>query len=387
MREVRALFRSNFGVEPTVIASAPGRVNLIGEHTDYNGGQVLPIAIGHRTWVAARGAGRRDVSRVVSSSFPGTGEFVASSPEPAGSWWDYVHGALRETMRMTAGEPAAADLAVVSTVPPGAGLSSSAALEVATVVAGLVCARARLIDHLPAVGAAAHRAETGFVGVPSGIMDQMASAYGTAGNALRIWCDSGRTDAIPCGLHVLIVDSATPRELRRSRYSERREECKRALEGIQRVDQSVEFLAHATAGMVDGAALDTAARKRALHVVGENERVARFVESLRAGSPNGDLLLESHMSLRELYECSTPELDWIVEQSMKLGRDGVVGARLTGAGWGGCAIVAGDETALGELRDPLERMFAERWGRPARTWLTQAESGMDVDWADGWEED
>lgn len=384
---MRTLFTTSFGGEPNVIVSAPGRVNLIGEHTDYNGGQVLPIAIGHRTWVAARSVSGREVSRAVSASFPGMGEFVAGAPRPSGSWWDYVHGALRETMRLTGGEPAAVDLAVVSTVPPGAGLSSSAALEVATVIAGLVCARARLIDHLPQVGAAAHRAETGFVGVPSGIMDQMASAYGTAGNALRIWCDTGRTEAVPCDLHVLIVDSATPRELRRSRYSERREECNRALEALRKVEPSLEFLAHATAELVASAQIDEIARKRALHVVGENERVHRFVESLQAGRPSGALLFESHKSLRELYECSTPELDWIVEQSLKLGGEAVVGARLTGAGWGGCAIAAGARDALDELRGPLERGFVERWGRPARTWLTQAESGVDVEWADGWEDD
>ena len=206
---VTDLFRRTYGDEPSVVASAPGRVNLIGEHTDYNGGEVLPIAISRRTWIAMRKTTSR-LSRATSSTEEDTGEFASPVRSRSGRWWDYVSGLTKyATPRLPS-----VDLAVSSDVPTGAGLSSSAALEVA---AGL--AYAGIADRprsLREVALDAWRVETQFVGVSCGIMDQFASALSQAGNALHIWCDTTRTENVPFKRWILIFDTAIPRSLRSS---------------------------------------------------------------------------------------------------------------------------------------------------------------------------
>jgi galactokinase len=374
---VRALFVDRFGREPDVIASAPGRVNLIGEHTDYNGGEVLPIAIARRTWVAAAGrvGERAPTLRAVSATLSGMGTTSLVTPTRSGEWWDYLTG-VAAPLAAAGGLHTSLDIAVTSDVPAGAGLSSSAAIEVATALA--VAQVLGLPLSLEEAAMSAWRAETGFVGVACGIMDQYASALARAGEALHLECDTARYDYAPFGDTLLIFDTAIPRSLRTSHYNERRAECDEALRLLRERWPSLPSLAAAEPEQVLAAHLPDPLDRRALHVSRETRRVREAVAALRAGGHiSRELLVGSHESLRDLYECSRPELDWVVERSIAL--PGVRGARLTGAGWGGCAIVVGEEGALREAGPVLAREYEERFALVPRLWLSSASSGARVE--------
>jgi galactokinase len=375
---VRSLFVERFGREPEIVASSPGRVNLIGEHTDYNGGEVLPIAILRRTWVAAgrtsTDAGSAPMLRAVSANQATTGTAALTSPKRSGGWWDYLTGVAAPLLERS-GRSDSIELAVASDVPTAAGLSSSAALEVSTAlaVAGI------LGIELPLEEAAmiAWRAETGFVGVACGIMDQFASALCRAGEALHLECDTARYDFAPFRDALLIFDTAIPRSLRTSHYNERRAECEEALRLLRKRWPDLPTLAAAEPEQVLEAHLPPPLDRRALHVSQETRRVRDAVAALRAGHRiSRELLVGSHESLRDLYECSRPELDWVVERAITL--SGVQGARLTGAGWGGCAIVVGDEDALREAGPVLAREYESRFALVPRLWLSTAASGARV---------
>ncbi|HEX2722747.1 MAG TPA: galactokinase [Gemmatimonadaceae bacterium] len=365
------LFRSTFGDEPLVVASAPGRVNLIGEHTDYNGGEVLPIAIGRRTSIAMRpnGSGR---SVAVSANEEDTGEFTSPHPARAGRWWDYISGLATVTGRTLP----AVDLAVAGDVPAGAGLSSSAALEVAAACAYAALAQGN--ESLKELALQAWRVETTFVGVECGIMDQFASALCSEGAALHIWCDTAETEDVPFGSSVLIFDTAVERSLRSSEYNTRRAECTEALYLLRQANPALDNLASASPDEIDASSLPATLRMRALHVATEARRVQTAVRQLReAGTIAGNLLYESHDSLRDRYECSSPELDWFVDRAARA--EGVEGARLTGAGWGGCAIAIGTREALAAAGDQIASEYESAFKRVPRVWLTDASSGARVD--------
>jgi galactokinase len=375
---VRSLFVERFGREPEIVASSPGRVNLIGEHTDFNGGEVVPIAILRRTWVAAgrtsTDAGSAPMLRAVSANQATTGTAALTSPKRSGGWWDYLTGVAAPLLERS-GRSDSIELAVASDVPTAAGLSSSAALEVSTAlaVAGI------LGIELPLEEAAmiAWRAETGFVGVACGIMDQFASALCRAGEALHLECDTARYDFAPFRDALLIFDTAIPRSLRTSHYNERRAECEEALRLLRKRWPDLPTLAAAEPEQVLEAHLPPPLDRRALHVSQETRRVRDAVAALRAGHRiSRELLVGSHESLRDLYECSRPELDWVVERAITL--SGVQGARLTGAGWGGCAIVVGDEDALREAGPVLAREYESRFALVPRLWLSTAASGARV---------
>jgi galactokinase len=370
-----AFFERTFGARAERIASAPARVNLIGEHTDYNGGEVLPIGIDRRTYVAARTRANGTESRAASATHEGIGTFSATGPSRTGQWWDYVAGVTRELSASGVDVPAL-DIAVVSDVPSGAGLSSSAAIEVAAALAIGDLLGASVSLHRAAD--VAWRAETEFVGVPCGIMDQFASALAQEHSALHVWCDTMRTEHVRCDEHVLIFDTGVSRGLRQSEFSTRRDECARALAELRRQRPELEQLAHATLADIDASDLDDVLRKRATHVVSENGRVKLAVDALaHTGTIPGDLLLASHASLRDFYECSSPELDWFVDHA--LGQPGVRGARLTGAGWGGCAIATGDEEALSAASNPLRAAYARQFSRESRTWLVRPAAGARIE--------
>jgi galactokinase len=362
----RTLFRTAFGCEPAAVASAPGRVNLIGEHTDYNGGQVLPIAIDRRTWVAA-GPSPRAASRCVSDNGGGVLVLDPRAARPAGDWRDYVTGVALELATLYA-LPSAVDIAVSGNVPVGAGLGSSAAL---TVAAGAALLAIIDVESDPKrLALAAHRAETRFVGVGCGIMDQFAAALSRTGCALHIRCDTASTEHVRFDDSVLIFDTGARRTLRDAAFNRRRGECERALELLRAVDAELEHLAAADADLVR-AALPEPLRSRALHVILENERVEHAVTALRAtGLIPGALLVDSHASLRDLYDCSAPELDWFVDWILL--QEGVTGARLTGAGWGGCAIATGERAALEATAAPLQRAYAHAFRRDSAVYLTTA---------------
>jgi galactokinase len=333
VRCVSEQFRLWAGDEPAQVWTAPGRVNLIGEHTDYNGGFVLPVAIDRFTTVAA---GPRDDGVVRARSL--------QLDDDAG-WTVYVDGVVR-ALADEGVHVGGANVLVDSNVPAGAGLSSSAALEVAAAAALAAMAGARL--ELRQLAAVAYRAETEFVGVPVGIMDQTVVAVATEGHALFLDTRSLAVEHVPFnpaahGLHLLVIDSGVRRRLNDGRYAERRKECEAAAAAL-----GVPELRDATLSDVEAAAIDETLRRRARHVVSENGRVLQAVELLRAGDLHalGPLLLTSHASLRHDFEVSSPELDQIVEDAV---RRGAVGARMTGAGFGGCALALVPDVAMGAV--------------------------------------
>jgi galactokinase len=374
--DARAYFARHFGGAPAVLYSAPARVNLIGEHTDYNGGEVLPIGIGRRTWVAARPR-PGDRTHVVSATEEGRGIFDPRTPDRAGAWWDYVAGTAWALGGLAGVAAPAADIAIWSEVPPGAGLGSSAALEVACAVTLQALAGGALRARELAL--ACWRAEVEFVGVACGIMDQFASALARRGHALHVWCKQAAYEYAPMSDAVLIFDTASPRALRDSAFNTRHAECEAALAMLRRSDPGLETLADADPEQVEAAALPSPLDRRARHVATETRRTRAAVAALLAGGPvPGALLLASHASLRDDFQCSSAELDWFVERAMAA--PGVRGAKLSGAGWGGCAIAVGDdEPALVEAGSQLAARYRQRFGRTPRVWVSRAESGAAAD--------
>ncbi len=331
------------------ISRAPGRVNLIGDHTDYNDGLVLPLAIDRECLVAWR---PRDDGRVTVGSLDlgGTVDVAADGrDDPAAvtapTWGRFVAGLVRSLARR--GRPATGlDAVVSSTVPPGSGLSSSTALEIALALAVTGAAGFELPPHeLALAGQEAERLATG---VPGGLMDQLVSLHGQAGHALFIDCRTREIEPVPLPpeLGVLVVHSGLPRTLATSAYAERRAECEAAAARL-----GVATLRDADPGRV-------AAMPRARHVVSENARVVDMVTALRAGdlAALGPLLLASHASLRDEYEASTPELDLLVDL---LVGEGARGARLTGAGWGGCVVAVVDRESADRVASETARRYRE----------------------------
>ena len=333
-------FSETFGRSPTVLASAPGRVNLIGEHTDYNDGLVLPFAIERRTWCAL--TPRDDgVLRATTTLNHEVAELVVEALDPANlaAWSAYVFGvvwALREH-GIDVASRGGLDIAVASDVPLGAGLSSSAALE---------CAVAVAIDQAWSLGLdrevlarVCQRAENGAVGAPTGIMDQTASLLGRAGHGVLLDCRDNRSDIVPLrfaenGLDVMVVDTRVAHEHVSGSYAERRASCDRgaAALGVTSLrDLSVADLARAKS------VLDDETFRRVRHVVTENDRVLATATTLASEGPRaiGPLLLASHASMRDDFEISIPELDRAVDAAME---SGALGARMTGGGFGGSAI-------------------------------------------------
>ena len=305
-------------------AWAPGRVNLMGDHTDYVGGLVLPMAIGLGTEVTGDRGG--DWVMLGSEQFDGVAEIpLGASNDPAfvePRWARYVAAVMAEIA------PSDGLVGMVdSTLPAGGGLASSAALEVAVATA----LGADLTDRL-AVAQACQRAEQRAVGVPCGIMDQLVSVAAVAGTALRIDCATLEIDTVPFpeDAEVVVVHSGDDRELAKTAYAERRAEC----EAIEEMVGSLRSLTPAEVEAIDQPVL----RRRARHVTTENDRVDALAAALAAGQLRyaGELLVSSHVSLRDDFEVSTPALDDLVTALRAV--PGVFGARVTGAGFGGCAV-------------------------------------------------
>ena len=350
---------------PSGVWAAPGRVNLIGEHTDYNDGFVLPFALPQRVLVAAAPAAESATGWTVTSI--NNGESTSFDPDQLESgidgWSSYVAGvvwALREE-----GHPVApADLVLVSDVPIGAGLSSSAALECAVLAA---LADLNELEIAPMDRARiARRCENEFVGAPTGLMDQAASTLCTADHGLLLDCRTLATEQVPldpgaAGLEILVVDTRTPHALVDSEYAERRRSCEAAarqlalpaLRDVTDLDRALAVLD------------DELLRRRVRHVVSENDRVLRAVESLAAGdwTATAALLDASHTSMRDDFEITVPTVDLAV-QAAKEG--GALGARMTGGGFGGCIIALVGSGASDRVAAQVAERFARRgFGPPA----------------------
>jgi galactokinase len=346
---------------------APGRANLIGEHTDYNDGFVLPVALDLATWVCGRPAD--GVLRLDSLDRPGTVEVdLASGAGPEEGWGRYVTGVVRALRDAGVGLRGFAGV-LASDLPLGGGLSSSAALELAV-------ARVVLAEELPPAELAriCQRAENHYVGMRVGVMDQLACASGRAGHALLVDCRSlaVRPVPFPSALRVLVIDSAVQRELSDSAYNQRRAQCEQAAEAL-----GVAALRDADLALLERHRdrLDPVVYRRARHVVTEDARVLEATRALEAGAVAklGPLFAAAHRSMAEDYEASTPELDLLVE--LATATRGVAAARLTGAGFGGCTVNLVEfgraEQAAAEV---LERYRAAT-GRQARAWVCSPADG------------
>lgn len=369
--DARRYFEQSFGGEPTLVVSAAGRVNLIGEHVDYNGGEALPIAIQRRTAVAIRLRDGASVTRINSGGTGGVLTLDHTQLRRRSKWTDYPSGVLDQLIGAGVDIPGL-EVAVASDIPSGSGLSSSAALEVSF---GFAVRSLLGLDTDPvALALLCQRAEREFAGVPCGAMDQLSAACGVEGHALHIGFAPVMVRPVPFTETVLVVDTAVPRSLRASAYADRVRECANALAAIRIVAPDVTELAQATMEQLDRAEMPDVERRRARHVIAECARVRQAVQVLATGAPfPGDLALASQASLRDDYECSSPELDWLVQYAMR--SPGVRGARLTGAGWGGCAVVFGDEGALESLSRTLPEPYAAATGHRPRSWLVTADAG------------
>jgi len=367
-------FKQRYGRMPDLVASAPGRVNLIGEHTDYNGGDVLPIAISDRTYVAVT---RSTLGKTRARSSGAGAEAVidARAPEKTGDWWDYVSGVMWAFAKRGIELPQL-DFVIASGVPMGAGLSSSAALEVASAAAinALIGGSFSPLQ----LAEIAYEAEREFVGVSCGVMDQFTSALAREGHALLIHCDTRETEHVPFADSVLILDSGVRRDLRSGAFNERQRECTMALNWMRAAGVQAVSLALAPADVFRRVPFGEPLGSRARHVIEEQMRVAEAVAGLRAtGHLPGELANASHESLRTLYECSTPQLDWLAMAVRD--QPGVAGARLTGAGWGGCVIAVGDEDALRKAADIVAPRYTKQFDLECEAWTTTAGGGIHVE--------
>ena len=380
-RRATNAFLTRFGREPALVAGAPGRVNLLGEHVDYVGGLVLPIAIDRWSMCAlAPSAGSESVLRAEDLDREHRFDLHNLHPVPAESpdrFANHVLGvldALASNIADTSNRQW--EMLVTGNVPMGAGLSSSAAVEV-SVARALDGVLGLALDDR-AVAAAAQDAEHAYVGTPCGIMDMLISAAAIEDHALLIDCRSQHTTPVPLPpsdrMVVLVVDTGVKHELASGAYADRRAAC-------QRVEDRIGGpLRDADPADLNTAQLDDTDRKRAMHVIGENRRVLAAVDALQAGDLKrfGTLLLAGHASLRDLFEVSCPELDLIVEVVAGLGDQRIPGARMTGGGFGGSAIVILQPDAVGETQQHITRAFKARFGRDPGFFTVRAVGGARV---------
>lgn len=364
----RQEFQKHFEYPPQSVAVAPGRMNVIGEHTDYNQGFVLPAAIDRFTAVAYRP--RRDSEIVLRSDrYPAPVRLPLLPDRKSGSWIDYLVGVAKE-IDARFGLAFGFDAMVVSDLPAGSGLSSSGALEVAFAAA---CLASQSFAISPVeVAKLCQRAENEFVGAHTGIMDQFTALLARAGNAILLDCRSLEHEDVPLpdGRYCwLLADTRIRHDLAASAYNERRTQCEQAAAAL-----GIASLRDAQEGDLARIA-DPLIRRRARHVVTENGRVLQAADALRRRGPAalGPLLYASHDSLRRDFEVSCPELDTLVELSRELPR--VVGARMMGGGFGGCVLVLLESAGIDDLEQELQLGFTDQFHRPTEFYRIRSVDG------------
>ncbi len=368
-------FKKHFGVAPTHCFRAPGRVNLIGEHTDYNDGFVLPAAINYQTVIAAEPRSDGIISVVAVDFNEQTSTFSAAAeiqPDSAAPWSNYVRGvvwALKQNGYTVPG----ANLVVAGDVPQGAGLSSSAALEV--VVGTTLSALGGLNLDGKTIALTGQNAENNFVGMRCGIMDQFISALGRQAHALLIDCRSldYRAVSIPTGTAIVIANSNVKRGLVDSEYNTRRRECETAaahfgVPALRDVEADV-FALHADE-------LAEKVSQRARHIITENARTVAAANALAVGDLKlmGQLMAESHLSMRDDFEITVPPIDALVEIIGEVvGEHG--GARMTGGGFGGCVVALAPEALVPEIKQAVAAQYPAASGLEATIYVCQASAG------------
>ena len=347
-----------FEAEPRIFR-APGRVNLIGEHTDYNDGFVMPAAIGLYTYAAALPSGDSRL-KVHSANFDETREFELSSLPPGrtGHWSDYVVG-VAAALKTYGCALRGAKLVISGEVPIGAGLSSSAAIEVATALALLALSGIDL--DRATIARVCQRAENEYTGARCGIMDQFVSCFGEAGCALMLDCRSLDYSFLPINdeVRIVICNTHVKHALAGGEYNSRRADCESSVEYLKRYIPGITALRDVSMQQLEsfGSGLNETAFKRCRHVISENTRVLASAEALKRNDHKrfGRLMYESHLSLRDDYQVSCAELDLMVEDARNM--EGVLGARMTGGGFGGCTVNLVETGAIERFTSDIARRY------------------------------
>ena len=381
-------FAEKFGsTEGVRLFFAPGRVNLIGEHTDYNGGHVFPCAISLGTYAAARKRNDRIV-RLYSANFPNAGVTETSLDElvplEKAGWAGYPKGVIWAFDQRGYTVENGFDMVIYGDIPAGAGLSSSASLEVLTgfVLRSLFGEEGSRIasvtnEELALIG---QQSENEYNGMHCGIMDQFASAMGKEGNAIFLDTNTMQFEYAPIeldGMKLMITNTNKKHSLVDSEYNLRREQCRRALKDLQ-TKLPVKTLGDLSIGEFEANKMlitDEVCRKRAKHAVYENQRTIRAVAALKAGDivTFGKLMNESHVSLRDDYETSCREADILAEEAWKI--PGVLGSRITGGGFGGCTVSIVKDEAADEFKEKIGAVYLKKVGYPASFYMLQIGSG------------
>jgi galactokinase len=378
-RRLSAVFSSRFGADTGVrIFRAPGRVNLIGEHTDYNEGFVLPAAIDLYTWTAIAPRDDRKLA-VFSENFHQMEEIDlgATSPKPQDHWSDYVRGVA--IMLQNAGVPVrGANMAIYSNVPLGSGLSSSAALEV-SVASALLAISGRSLG-LGEIARICQRAENEFVGARVGIMDQTASCVGATDKAILLDCRTLEYKLLqmPAGVTMVICNTMIKHEHSGGEYNDRRAQCEEGVQLLRNFYADIKALRDVTLAQLERhrSDLPDLIYNRCHHVVSENERVLRTVSAWQSGDWNGigRLMAESHLSLKKDYEVSSRELDLMVDAAA--GRPGVIGSRMTGGGFGGCTINLVKDANVADFTAAVSSAYKKAVSVDPEIYVTTAGAGV-----------
>ena len=363
-RHTAQLFAKTYGHPPRWIAAAPGRVNVIGEHTDYNDGFVLPMAIDRYTVIAAapanNGAMRIQLRSTLGDGVTSLDLTQPVKPAPKGAWSNYPVGVIAGFLARGA-KPCGFDALIHSTVPLGGGLSSSAALEVSTATL-LEAVTGRKLDPVDKA-LLCQKAEHDYAGMPCGIMDQFISVMGKQDHLLLLDCRSRKPELVPMtdpSRAILITNTNVKHELTGGEYAKRRAQCEQAAKTL-----GVTSLRDATADMLERAhgRMEEVVFRRARHVISEIERTLQAAEAVRASNwPTvGQLMYASHSSLRDDYEVSCPELDAVVDIALSIGpKGGVSGCRMTGGGFGGCAVALVAAGSVAAISDRLASEYERR---------------------------
>ncbi|MFD1887545.1 galactokinase [Paenibacillus wenxiniae] len=381
--QMKQAFTDKYGAgEDIRVFHAPGRVNLIGEHIDYNGGYVLPAALEFGTALAIR-ANTDSMIRLASVNFPELeGEFTVDSigSEHTGEWMDYPLGVMTVLKQKGTILSSGYDLLFFGNIPNGSGLSSSASIEVVTGYAILSMEQGH-IDTVE-IAVLSQKAENEFVGVNCGIMDQFAVANGLKDHAILLMCDTLEYKHVPfrTGQYRIVIGNTNKRRgLVDSKYNERRAQCEAALHALQPHVENLNYLAQLTPGQFDLLQVqieDAIVRARARHVVEENARVLASTQALQDDDlPRfGEWMNASHDSLRDLYEVSCEELDVMVEEARRI--SGTIGARMTGAGFGGCTVSLVHEDAVDTFLKEVGAAYETRTGLKADFYVCSAGDGV-----------
>jgi len=378
--QIAADFQKHYGRAPRWIVAAPGRVNVIGEHTDYNDGFVLPMAIERYAIMAADSAATPGQISIYDTHFKESATVDVSATVTKGQpkWSNYIRGVLAGFQNRGVKIPAL-DLAFMSTVPLGGGLSSSAALEVCTATL-MEAATGKTIDPIEKA-LLAQKAEHDFAGVPCGIMDQFISALGREGHLLLLDCRTRKTELVPMSdpsVALLVINTNVKHELSGGEYAQRRAQCEEAAKNL-----GVKSLRDVSPDQLEKGKgkLSEVVYRRARHVIGEIERTVHAAEGIRASNwPGvGNLMYASHASLRDDYEVSCAELDAVVEIAEDIGyQGGVYGCRMTGGGFGGCCVALVKAGAVDAITKKIAADYKIKTGIEASIFSSRPAAGATI---------